>query len=96
MIERVSAGWIAIGEDACEQFGTVPNYAKVDIEGAELSMVESALDFLKKNPIHLVFESKHWVDGRLTSGPLDQMLGDAGYRAWSSDEFGQRFTWAEP
>ena len=36
------------------------------------------------------------VDGRYTSGPLDTLLNGLGYRAWSSDEFGQRFTWAQP
>jgi FkbM family methyltransferase len=83
-------------EDACARLGEVPNYIKADIEGAELPVVESSLDFLKRHPIHLVFESNHMVNGRLTSEPLDSMLTQAGYRAWSSDEFGQRFTWADP
>jgi FkbM family methyltransferase len=82
--------------DACEKVGEVPNYIKADIEGAELAVVETSLDFLKQHPIHLVFESNHMVNGRLTSGPLDTLLNGLGYRAWSSDEFGQRFTWAQP
>ena len=82
--------------DACEQFGGVPTYIKMDIEGAELSVIESSLDFLKEHGIHLSIESNHLVNGALTSGPLDTLLGQAGYRAWSSDEFGERFTWAQP
>jgi len=82
--------------DACERFGSAPNYIKMDIEGAELGVVRSSVDFLKEHPIHLSIESNHWVDGRFTSGPLETLLGDAGYRAWSSDKYGQLFTWAEP
>ena len=83
-------------KDACGRLGQIPNYIKADIEGAELELVESSLEFLKIHPINLVFESNHIVNGRLTSESLDPMLVSAGYRAWSSDEFGQRFTWAEP
>ena len=83
-------------QDACDQLGCVPNYIKMDIEGAELTVIKSSLDFLKRHMIHLSIESNHLVDGALTSGPLDAMLGGAGYRAWSSDEFGERFTWAHP
>jgi FkbM family methyltransferase len=82
--------------DACERFGAVPNYAKLDIEGAELNVVASSVDFLKEHPIHLSIESNHMVDGRYTSEPLEELLGRAGYRAWSSDSYGQLFTWGEP
>lgn len=83
-------------EDACGHFGSVPNFIKMDIEGAELSVVSSSLDFLKLHPIHLSMESNHLVGGKFTSGPLEQLLISAGYRAWSSDKYGQLFTWAEP
>ncbi len=83
-------------EDACARFGSVPNYIKLDIEGAELSVVENSVDFLKRNPIHLSIESNHLVDGQFTSGPLEALFAGIGYKAWSSDKYGQLFTWAEP
>lgn len=82
-------------EDACERFGRVPDLVKIDIEGGELSVISGALEFLKQTPVRLVIESNHFVEGEFTSGRLEAMLRDAGYRAWSSDEFGQRFTWAK-
>jgi FkbM family methyltransferase len=83
-------------EDACEQLGSVPTFIKMDIEGGELSVVAGALEFLRDHPIHFSIESNHTVDGRFTSGPLEVLLRRAGYRAWSSEEYGQLFTWAEP
>jgi FkbM family methyltransferase len=83
-------------EDACARFGSVPTYVKMDIEGAELDVIRAAQGFLRGHAIHFAIESNHIVAGEFTSGPLDAMLRRAGYRAWSSDEYGQRFTWATP
>jgi FkbM family methyltransferase len=83
-------------KDACEQFGCVPNYIKLDIEGAEVGVVRGALDFLTTHPIHLSIESNHRVEGEFTSGRLEELLARANYRAWSSKSYGQLFTWAEP
>lgn len=82
--------------DACERFGAVPNYIKMDIEGAELSVIRSSVELLKEHAIHLSIESNHLVGGRFTAGSLETLLGGAGYRAWSSEQYGQLFTWAEP
>jgi hypothetical protein len=83
-------------QDACRQFGSVPNYMKIDIEGAELNVVASSIDFLRQHPIHLSIESNHLVDGQFTSRPLEALFACIGYKAWSSDKYGQLFTWAEP
>jgi hypothetical protein len=68
----------------------------MDIEGAEVDVIKGAQSFLQDHPINFAIESNHMVDGQLTSGPLEKLLGSVGYRAWSSEEFGQLFTWAEP
>lgn len=83
-------------EDASKQFGAAPTYVKLDIEGAEITVIASALDFLRSHPIYFAIESNHVVDGDMTSGPLEDLFKKAGYHAWSSDEYGQRFTWAKP
>jgi FkbM family methyltransferase len=83
-------------EDACARFGGVPRYIKMDIEGAELSVVAACRTLLKEHPVHLVIESNHVVDGEYTASPLESILSGIGYKAWSSDKFGQLFTWAKP
>jgi FkbM family methyltransferase len=83
-------------EDACARFGGAPSYIKMDIEGAELSVVAACKPLLKEHPVHLVIESNHVVDGKYTAAPLEAIFSEIGYKAWSSDEFGQLFTWAAP
>lgn len=57
--------------DACGRFCAVPNYIKMDIEGAELSVIAGSRRFLESNPVHLVIESNHTVDGKFTDKPLE-------------------------
>jgi FkbM family methyltransferase len=83
-------------EDACAKFGGVPAYVKMDIEGAEVAMIQSALGFLKSHPVNFAIESYHLVDGELTWKPLEKLFSSIGYEAWSSDKYGQMFTWAKP
>src|SRR6185437_8060371 len=83
-------------EDACARFDGVPQYIKMDIEGAELSVIAACKPLLQENPIHLAIESNHVVDGKYTAGPLEAIFSEIGYKAWSSDKYGQLFTWAEP
>jgi FkbM family methyltransferase len=83
-------------EDACAEFGEVPAYVKMDIEGAEIATVESSREFLKAHPVNFAIESYHPVDGELTWKPLEKLFSSIGYEVWSSDKFGQMFTWAKP
>ena len=83
-------------EDACAKFGEVPVYVKMDIEGAEVATVEGAREFLKGHPVHFAIESYHPVDGELTWKPLEKLFSNIGYKVWSSDKYGQMFTWAKP
>ncbi len=81
--------------DACREFG-VPSFVKMDIEGAEVAVVTGALSVLKEHPIHFAIETEHRVDREYTSVPITRMLAGIGYKVWSSSEFGQQFTWAQP
>jgi FkbM family methyltransferase len=81
--------------DACKRYGT-PNYVKMDVEGAEAEIVDSALLFIRQQAIHFAIESDHRVDGDFTTKPLCRMFSHIGYASSSSTEYGMQFTWAEP
>lgn len=81
--------------DACANYG-IPSLVKMDIEGAEVAVVENALPVLKEHPIHVAIETEHRVGREYTSVPITRMLSGIGYNVWTSLEFGQQFTWAEP
>jgi FkbM family methyltransferase len=82
-------------EDACREFGSVPMFVKMDIEGAEAAVIEESAAFLKENPIHFAIESYHpLADGVLTHKILDDVFPGMGYVVESSAKFGQMFTWA--
>ena len=84
-------------EDCCARVGCVPNYIKMDIEGAEIEVIRSSLDFLRRHPIHFAIESYHRTkEGDLTCHELERLLRSIGYRAESSAVFGQMFTWGTP
>ncbi|MBX9577428.1 MAG: FkbM family methyltransferase [Chthoniobacterales bacterium] len=84
-------------EDCCHQLGVIPNFIKMDIEGAEIGVIKSSLEFLKKHPIHFAIESNHLTqDGFLTCYELETLFRSIGYLVESSDKFGEMFTWATP
>jgi len=83
-------------EDACKELGCVPAYVKMDIEGAELSFVDGAKEFLKSHPVNFAIESYHRVNGDYTYKKLDPIFAEIGYEHLSSDIFKQMFTWAKP
>jgi len=84
-------------EDCYCRLGRPVDYIKADIEGAEVGLVEGALEFLKTHPIHFAFESMHWVPGGTFSCyDLERLFASIGYRVESSDQYGFMFTWATP
>jgi FkbM family methyltransferase len=83
-------------EDACKEFGCVPTFVKMDIEGAELAFIQGAKEFLKSHPVDFAIESYHRVDGEYTYVKLDPLFAEIGYDYVSSDVFKQMFTWAKP
>jgi len=82
--------------DACEKFGQVPSYVKMDIEGAEIAVISKSEEFLKKHRIHFAIETYHRVGGEYTYKALERFFPTVGYDVESSDRFGQMFTWARP
>ena len=81
--------------DACERYGT-PSFAKVDIEGAEIAMLESARSFLAEHPIHFALDTNHNVGKGLTAPAVEDVFRSIGYRTESSDSSGCMTTWASP
>jgi len=81
--------------DACGVHG-VPDYIKMDIEGAEIAVIRASVGFLREHPIHLAVETAHIVDGRFAYFELERLLGEAGYQFESSLEFHYWYTWARP
>jgi FkbM family methyltransferase len=81
--------------DACREYG-LPAFVKMDIEGAEVEVIEHAAPFLKNSPIHFAIETEHRVNGEYTSVPITLALSKIGYKVWSSRVDGQQFTWAQP
>ncbi len=82
--------------DACSEFGAIPAYIKMDIEGAELASIRGAADFLRSHPIHFAIETYHVVDKEYTWKPLERLFPTVGYDVYSSNKWGQMFTWARP
>ncbi|MES2392528.1 MAG: FkbM family methyltransferase [Acidobacteriota bacterium] len=83
-------------EDACAELGCVPDFVKMDIEGAELALIRGAKEFLKQHPVNFAIESYHRVDGEYTYVKLDPLFAEIGYEYESHDRFKQMFTWARP
>jgi FkbM family methyltransferase len=80
-------------EQACSQFG-FPQFAKIDVEGAEIEIVESSRQFLRSHPMQLVLDTSHKVDGKLTVRPVERLFAECEYETFSSDECGYMTTWA--
>jgi FkbM family methyltransferase len=81
--------------DACRIYG-LPDYIKMDIEGAELAVIRAAVPFLREHPIHLAVETAHVVDGRFAYVELEPLLRECGYTVESSLDFECWYTWARP
>jgi FkbM family methyltransferase len=81
--------------DACGEFGCVPKFIKMDIEGAEVAAVEGSAAFIAKHDIRFAIESFHRLGKTFTYSLLDQLFPKLGYEAKSSNYCGQMFTWAK-
>jgi FkbM family methyltransferase len=83
-------------EDACTQFG-VPNYIKMDIEGGEIAVIESSLQFLRAHPIQWAIDTHHRVRNCYTYPAIENLFASIDYNVHSSAEYGNFWcTWASP
>ena len=82
--------------DACALAGGKPVFIKMDIEGAELEVIESSLDLLRGAPMHFAVDTNHNVGGELTHGRMEALFSKAGFETMSSAESGFMTTWARP
>lgn len=82
-------------EDACNQYGCVPTYIKMDVEGAEIAAIEGSKAFLRQQSIHFAIESYHRLGETYTYTLLDSLFPKIGYAVESAKYCGQMFTWAK-
>jgi len=81
--------------DACARYG-IPNFVKLDIEGAEIETLAAATPFLRSNPLEFAVDTNHWVDGKLTTLAVEEIFRFCGYETESDDTIGVMTTWARP
>ena len=82
-------------QDAFIRWGA-PAYCKVDIEGAEIEVLESASSVLSGASIHFAFDTHHpRADGTFTDKPVEKILTSYGYEVHSETQ-PMTTTWAWP
>jgi FkbM family methyltransferase len=81
--------------DACSQFDCVPNFIKMDIEGAEVAAIEGSAAFIAEHDVSFAVESFHRLGNTYTYSLLDRLFPQLGYEVRSSEYCGQMFTWAK-
>jgi FkbM family methyltransferase len=80
--------------DAMERYG-MPTWIKVDIEGAEISVLEQARELLSKTRPFLVIDTSHVVGSDTTAARVESMLQSAGYATETRFPGGSQLTWAQ-
>ncbi len=55
------------------------DFVKMDIEAAEIEVIEGAVDFMKTQPINFAIASYHLRDGQETYHVVEKLLQSAGY-----------------
>ena len=81
---------------ACELAGAKPAFVKMDIEGAELEVIASALELLHGSSMQFAVDTNHNVGGQLTHKRLEDLFSQAGFESVSSADSGFMTTWARP
>jgi FkbM family methyltransferase len=82
-------------EEACARY-SVPNLVKIDIEGAEIAMLDAARTFITRHQIFFALDTNHRINGRLTASKVEEIFQSSGYHVASSDSSGFMTTLAGP
>lgn len=82
--------------DACNEVGCIPQFVKLDIEGAEIDVIQAAGEILQDNSIHFAIESEVIIEGEPMWKILDRLFPTFGYKTWSAKLSEIMFTWASP
>jgi FkbM family methyltransferase len=80
--------------DAMERYGT-PSWIKMDIEGAEVSVLEQSHDLLRDTRPFLVIDTSHVVGSDTTAARVEAILQSAGYATETRFPGGSQLTWAQ-
>jgi FkbM family methyltransferase len=81
--------------DAFRHWG-IPDFCKMDIEGAELGVIEEASQLLRITKTQFALDTNHIVKGSLTALRIEKMFRAYGFHAASAVIAGSMTTWAQP
>jgi len=73
-----------------------PALCKIDIEGAEVDVIASSLNWLRGSKTHFVLDTNHVQRGALTNLPIERLFRSIGYESFSDKSTGSMTTWASP
>ncbi len=79
---------------ACEIAEAAPSFVKMDVEGAEIGIIESSQSFLCDHDIKFSIDTRHLVDGQYTSDRVEKAFAACGYAAKTERVPGITTTWA--
>ena len=73
----------------------IPDFCKIDIEGAEIEVIEAAQDLLNNHKVQFALDTNHLVNGALTNIAIERLFARCGYEVKSAAS-GMMTTWARP
>jgi FkbM family methyltransferase len=71
-------------EQAAHEAGAVPTFIKMDVEGAEVEILEQARPWLREHRPMLVVDTQHRVGGRFTDTAVEALLRECQYTVHTS------------
>lgn len=79
-------------EGAAQRAGRIPTSIKMDVEGAELEIVEAARSWLQVHRPTLVIDTQHRIAGAYTDRRIEALLSEIGYVVRTQVTRGSRLT----